>query len=114
MNKSLNKNKGMSLVKVLIIGFILIFILGYFKINIKTVVESPDSQDNLNYVKGTGTTIWQRYLEKPASYLWNDIFVNIFWKAFILNMEKIRDGQPTDYEQAAPIAPLNEMNSNLP
>lgn len=114
MNKLLKKNKGMSLLKVLIIGFILIFILGYFKINIKTVVESPDSQDNLNYVKGTSTTIWHMYLEKPASYLWNDVFVNIFWKAFILNMEKIRGGQPTDYEQAAPIAPFNNSKPISP
>lgn len=99
-----NKKSGLSLIGIVILGFILILVLGFFKINIKSVVESPDSQSNINYVKGTSQTIYQAYLEKPLTYLWKDIFIDIFWTSFIVNMKKIRDGQPTDFEQAAPIS----------
>ena len=104
ISKKIN-NRGMGLIKVIFFGFIIILILSYFKINIKTIVESPDGQSNINYVKGTSMTIWEAYLEKPLSYLWNDVFKEIFWKSFISNMERIRDGKPTDYELAAPVMP---------
>jgi hypothetical protein len=100
------QNRGISLLWILFVGFVLILVLSFFKINIKTVVESPDGQSNLNYVKETSMTIWQAYLKKPVYYIWNDIFLKIFWASFISNMERIRDGKPTDFEQAAPIMPL--------
>lgn len=81
----------------------MILVLSYLKIDIKTVVESPEGQSNINYVKGTSMTIWQAYLKKPVAYLWNDVFIEIFWNSFISNMERIRDGKPNDFEQAAPI-----------
>ncbi|MEK7572365.1 MAG: hypothetical protein AAB493_00715 [Patescibacteria group bacterium] len=100
------KNRGMSLIRILILGFILILVLSYFKVDIKSVVESPEGQGNISYVKETSMTIWQAYLKKPVAYLWNDIFIEIFWKSFILNMERIRDGKPTNFEEAAPTMPL--------
>ena len=30
----------------------------------------------------------------------NDVWIDIFWKGFISNMERIRDGQPTDFDKA--------------
>jgi hypothetical protein len=105
------KNSGISLIKVLILGFIFILVLSFFNISIREVVESPDGQDNINYVKGTGVTIWEAYLKKPLSYLWNDVFVDIFWQSFISNMERIRDGKPTDYELAAPVLILNQQTA---
>ena len=96
------KIKGISIIGVLFLGFILILVLSYFKISVKSIVESPEAQENIEYV-GRGTrNLWNDYLQEPASYLWNDIFINIFWKSFINNMERIRDGKPTDYELAAP------------
>ena len=102
MIKSIKQNRGLSILGIIILGFILILVLSYFKINVKSVVESPDGQSNINYVKGTSMTIWQAYLQKPAAYLWNDVFIKIFWQSFINNMERIRDGKPTDFEEAAP------------
>ena len=74
--------------------------LSYFHISIKAVVESPTGQENINYVGGGAKSLWTTYLAEPASYLWNDVWVNIFWKGFISNMERIRDGQPTDFDKA--------------
>lgn len=102
--KKVNKQKGgISILGIIFLGLILILILSYFNISVRSVVESPTGQDNLNYVGGGTRNLWNDYLKKPADYLWNDIFVNIFWKSFISNMERIRDGKPTDYENAAPL-----------
>ncbi|MCM2339172.1 MAG: hypothetical protein NDI62_01820 [Burkholderiales bacterium] len=102
MLKTKKENKGISLIGILILCFILILVLSYFNISVKKVVESPVAQENITYVGGGSVSFWNKYLKQPASYLWNDVFVDIFWKSFINNMERIRDGKPTDYEAAAP------------
>ena len=95
-----NKKGGISILSIVILAFIAILVLSYFNISIKSVVESPTGQENINYVGGGTKNLWNDYLAKPAAYLWNDVWVNIFWKSFILNMERIRDGQPTDLDKA--------------
>jgi hypothetical protein len=97
-----NKNRGISILGILFIGFIVILVLSYFKVNIKSVVESDEAQENIGYVKDETKSFWDEYLKEPAEYLWNDIFIDIFWQSFISNMERIRDGKTTDYENAAP------------
>lgn len=99
--KNFNKKAGISIVGILILAFIALLVLSYFNISIKSVVESPVGQENINYVGGGTENLWTTYLAKPAAYLWNDVWINIFWKGFINNMERIRDGQPTDYTNAA-------------
>lgn len=101
MNKFNNK-KGISIIGILLLGFIIILILSYFRISVRSVVESPEAQDNITYVGGGTRNLWNDYLKEPASYLWNDIFKNIFWASFVDNMERIRDGKTTDYENSAP------------
>jgi hypothetical protein len=98
--------KGISIIGIIFLGVILILVLSYFKISVKSVVESPTGQDNISYVGGGTVNLWDAYLQKPASYLWNDIFINIFWVSFVNNMERIRDGKPTDYENSAPKTPF--------
>ena len=103
-----NKQKrGISIIAVLIFIFLVLIVLGYFNVSVKSVVESPLAQENINYVGGAGKTLWERYLKDPAIYLWSDIWVNIFWKSFVNNMERIRDGKPTDLEEASPKVNFN-------
>lgn len=99
--KNSYKNRGISIIGVLVLAVIIILVLSYFNISIKGVVESPAGQENINYVKGGTKSLWAEYLAEPASYLWNDVWVDIFWKGFILNMERIRNGEPTDLDAAA-------------
>ena len=98
----MNKNKGISILGILFLGVILIFVLSYFGISIRAIVEDPKTQDNIEYVGGGTKSVWDRYLKDPASYIWNDVIVDIFWVSFISNMERIRDNEPTDYEGASP------------
>ena len=96
-----NKKGGISILGIVILAIIVILVLGYFHISIRAVVDNPTSQDNINYVKGGTESFWDEYLAGPASYLWNDVWVKIFWQGFINNMERIRDGQPTVLDKAA-------------
>ncbi|MFA6273697.1 MAG: hypothetical protein WC662_00875 [Candidatus Paceibacterota bacterium] len=102
MKNKINNKGGMSILGVLLLGFILVLVISYFNISIKTVVESPTGQENINYVKGTTKSVWDKYLKDPASYLWNEIWVKIFWATFVQNMEYIRDNKTTDIEKLAP------------
>ena len=95
-------NKAVSILGLVILIGIVILVLSYFNISIKGVVEIPTAQENINYVRGGTTNLWTTYLAGPASYIWNDVIVDIFWKGFIENMERIRDGEPTNIEKAAP------------
>lgn len=91
----------MSILGALVMGLIIIVVLSYFNISVKSIIESPTGQENVTYVKDTAKSIWTTYLAEPAEYLWKDVWVNIFWKGFISNMERIRDGKPTDIDEAA-------------
>ena len=95
-----NKNRGISILGILFFSFIIILILSYFNVNLKSVVESEDAKENFSYVGENSKSFWDKYFKGPATYLWNDVWVDIFWKGFILNMERIRDGQPTDLDNA--------------
>ena len=103
MKNEIKRNAGgLSIIGMIILGIIIILVLSYFKISIKKVVESPTGQENITYVKENSKTFWEKHLKDPANYLWSDIFVKIFWASFINNMERIRDGKSTDYEDFAP------------
>ncbi|MFA5750711.1 MAG: hypothetical protein WCX79_04500 [Candidatus Paceibacterota bacterium] len=104
---NLKSLSGFSIIKILIWGIIIILVLSYFKINIRGVVESPEAQENIEYVKEGGKTIWEEYLQEPAKYIWNNIFIELLWNAFVENLERVRDGKPTEIEEAAPILPTS-------
>ena len=107
-----NKKAGISILGIIILAVLVILVLGYFHISIRAVVNNPTSQDNINYVKGGTESIWDEYLAQPAHYLWQDVWLNIFWQGFINNMERIRDGQPTSLDNAAKNLEVQPNTSN--
>ena len=102
MDNLINKKQGISILGVLLLGVIIILIISYYNISIKAVVESPQTQGNFSYVVGNSRSVWNDYLKSPATYVWNYVVVDLIWKSFINNMERIRDGQPTVFDNAAP------------
>ena len=61
-------------------------------------VEKPwpgneDVQDNVSYVWTGVVNFWDRYLAGPADYIWNDVFVDLIWESFIVNMQALRNGE---------------------
>jgi hypothetical protein len=98
--KNLSEKRGF--IKLLIIIFIGIIVISYFGFDIRSIVESPQSQSNLGYVWGFLTNIWTTYLMQPVTYFWNNIFIDLLWNSFVANMEKIKNGEATDLELNTP------------
>ena len=101
IRNSFRDNRGISILGILVIGFLILLVLGYFDISVRTVVESPTTQDNLEYVGGASKSLWDAYLREPARYLWNDIWLELFWRPFVSNMQKLRDGEPSEFDTAS-------------
>ncbi|HEY4486861.1 MAG TPA: hypothetical protein VJB70_03985 [Candidatus Paceibacterota bacterium] len=109
--RNMHKNKG--LIKLVIIIIVAILVLSYFSIDIRGVVESPQSQANFGYVGAWVSTIWNTYLARPFSYLWNDIFIDLLWESFTDNLEKIKRGEPHDFNQNPPQVPQEAGNEGV-
>jgi len=109
------------MIRLIIILVILILILSYFNVDIQTIAESQQSQNNFSYVVNLVKSTFNKYLKEPINYFWKEIFIKLLWNSFVSNMERIRDGQPTDLELMAPrvnyefedLYPNNQLQNNL-
>jgi hypothetical protein len=99
----INSRKG-GLIKLIIIIVIGLIVLGYFGFDLQRIIDSPTVQKNLNYTKGLIVGAYQKYLARPIDYLWNKIFVNLLWSGFVDNLERIKNGEPSDIYKYAPKA----------
>jgi hypothetical protein len=109
------------MIKVLVIIVLILVVLGLMGVNVKhDVVENQEVHNNVSYVWNGVVNIWNNYLAGPAEFIWQEIFVNILWKAFITNMQRLIDGEPpTDFttdSEAIPSIPdwLNQYNQDHP
>jgi hypothetical protein len=98
------------MIKWIIIVVIGLVILGYLGIDVKQAVQSPTSQSNMGYVKDVVVYVWTKYLEKPAVYIWNEIFIKLIWSTAVDNLTKIKNNQPTNIQTSAPPMPVAPPN----
>lgn len=91
-------NKGF--IQILILLFLLIIILSVFNISLRAIFGKEITQDNLLFVwqwikYGWEwiVYVWNTFLAGPASYLWNDVFIDLLWDSFIENMQRIKTGE---------------------
>ena len=61
---------GLSIVGILILGVLIIFGLSYFNVDLKAVVESPQTKSNMNYVEGGIKDFWNNNLKEPMAKAW--------------------------------------------
>lgn len=54
-------------------------VLGFYGIDVRKAIDAPTTQSNLEYVKRATILFWNKYLERPASYVWNDGFMQFLW-----------------------------------
>lgn len=97
-------NRGF-IIKLIIIIIALILIASFFGFDIQSFTESSQVQENFAYVIGLGKLVWDKYLSKPLLYFWQNIFIDLLWGSFTSNLERIKKGEPTDFELWAPIVP---------
>ncbi len=103
MMKFKNDNRG--LIKWIILIVIAVIVLSYFGFDLRAIIESDRTQNNLGYLWGLGVTVWNEYLSRPVLYFWNNIFIDLLWNSFVENMERIKAGQATTIEEMVPQLP---------
>lgn len=96
----MKKLYGFINIKTLVIIIIILVILGLAGVSVEDdIVENEGVQENTSYVATGVVYVWDTYLKGPASYLWNDIFVDLIWESFIVNMQALRNGDTaTNFE----------------
>lgn len=102
------------LVKTIIVIIVALLILSYFGFNLRSLINSPTTQDNFSYVKNFTVKVWNNYLKRPATYLWNDIFIKLIWKPAIHALENINSGDGTEalMQDRAPTIPTPDRAAN--
>lgn len=108
--KKIQTNRG--LVKTILLIIAALLILAYFGLNLRNITNSPTFQDNWSLIKDTSINVWDNYLKKPATYLWNEIYIKLIWEPAISNLTKIKDGQPDDIRTGAPVIPTPQPIPN--
>ncbi len=66
-------NRG--LIKMILIIIVVLLVLAYFGLNIRSIVASPTFQDNWAYIQSAALFVWNNFLKVPFTYLWNLIIV---------------------------------------
>lgn len=74
----ISSNKG--LIRTIVVIVIALLILSYFGFNLRSLADSPNTQDNFHYAINLIIDVWNNYLEKPVKYIWNDIFLKLIWQ----------------------------------
>jgi hypothetical protein len=87
------KNRGFIRLVLIIIAILLI--LSYFGLNLRSIVNSPTGQANFSYVKEFSLGIWNNYLKKPVTYLWNDVIYKLVWQPAINSIQNINNDSST-------------------
>jgi len=79
------------MIKTIIYIVIGVVILSYLGVDIKRAVESPTTRENFSYVTQAALWVWDKVLEKPLTYLWNEVVVDLIWDSLI---EKLKNNPP--------------------
>lgn len=93
------------IIKIIIILVIGLLLLSYYGFDLRKTVEAPTTQSNFSYITTAVVHIWHTYLETPAKYLWNNIFLKLIWEPAIRNLMHINNNEPGDLQQSAPQLP---------
>lgn len=93
------KNTQGGLIKLIVLIILAIAVLSYLGFDLRAFVHSPIVQGNFGFIFDFVGGVWENYLAGPARYLWNDVFIKLFWNSFIDNMERIKNGRPNTLQE---------------
>ncbi len=98
-----NKTAGEGgFIRTIVIIVIAILIVSYFGINLRALVTSPTTQDNITYVTTGVINLWNNYLKAPVTYVWNEIFIKLIWNSAIENLKNGNLNVPTVTSSSTP------------
>jgi hypothetical protein len=84
MQKFSKRQGSGGFIKLLIAIIIALVVLSYFGFDLRSLIESPQTQANLKYFWGLLENIWFSYIWKGIGFIWNDIIVGYLWKNIVL------------------------------
>ena len=90
------------LIRTIVIIIIAILIISYFGINIRTLVTSPTTQDNVSYVTAAAMSLWNNFLKVPVMYVWNELVVKVIWNTALENLKNGSLGAPSLTSSSTP------------
>jgi hypothetical protein len=103
MKKHIPTDRGFIMWIIIIV--VALLVLSYYGFSLRSLVNSPTTQDNFSYVDNSTVSFWNKYLEQPASYLWNDVFIDLIWNPAIDNLTKMKNGESTNVISRSPTLP---------
>ncbi len=108
MRKKMNEKGFINVIGVIVLMAITMLTLSFFHFDLRTETKSNATlKSNTTYVAEIVTSVWTGYLERPVTYFWNNIFIDLLWNSFVSNMSRVRDGKATDFENSAPKLQFN-------
>ena len=87
---------------IILLAIIFVLVLNYFNVSIRVVVEEGESGST--HLRGETKSLWNEYLKNPLESLWKFI-LEVFWEPFVSNMERLKDGKPSDFDISSPTVP---------
>ncbi|MEK7579068.1 MAG: hypothetical protein AAB460_00860 [Patescibacteria group bacterium] len=85
----MNARRGF--LQIILIIVIALIAIGYFGLNIREILSSPNVQDNLAYAWELKVHVWQTYLAGPASWVYEHI-LKFLWQLFLDGLGDIQNG----------------------
>ena len=83
---------GMSILGMAIMAvFVFVILKSYFHIDLQAMFVNQQVLDSYHQTTAQIVDFWHTYLQHPVTFLWN---------SFIDNMQRIHNGQPTDFNLA--------------
>lgn len=70
------RNKQQGLINWIILIVIALIILGYYGIDVRKIIEKPETQENISYVTKKVIYAWENYLKAPTKYIGKDIILD--------------------------------------
>jgi len=59
------------LVKMILLIIVILLVLSYFGLNLRSLTNSSTFTDNWDFIKTTMVNVWHNYLQAPCVYVWN-------------------------------------------
>lgn len=103
MNTTITQRGERGLIRwILLIIIALVLASYFFDFSVKEAVEDEQTQSNFSYIQTNLTELWNEHLKSTADYLWNNVFIDLIWESFVDNMERLKDGENTVFEDSSP------------
>ncbi len=83
----MKQSRSSGLIGIIVIIILAIITLSYFNIDLKTVVEKPETQKNLTYAAEQSASLWNTHLKEPVTSVWKAI-TGVVWKTFVESMQQ--------------------------